>query len=64
MTIDDLKLIFKDQLETGDELSYMMIEGDYKIIERCFSENIELLLPCLDNFEYIGNTSIPRFSKL
>ena len=72
MELTDLHYIFKDQLAAKeDKLYFMLIDGDYKIIERHRAAAIEELLPMLSSFEYVGSeasilgseASIPRFKK-
>jgi hypothetical protein len=67
MTIDDLKYIFKYQLDNSeDNLYYMLIENETKLIERHPQNDLVGLLPLLDNFSFAGFSpqTMPRFQKL
>lgn len=66
MTIDDLRRIFKEQLDrpTPEKLYYMLIENGTNLVERTEKAELESLLPMLDNFIYTGSTGdMPRFTK-
>jgi len=65
MILEDLEYIFKPQIEEGTvNLYYMLVEGELNLIERCPSDQLESLLPMLDNFVYAGTEArIPRFTK-
>lgn len=65
MTIDDIRYIFESQIASGEEkLWFMLIDGNYKLVERHPAEKIDDLVFLLDNFIYSGNeNNIPRFSK-
>lgn len=66
MKLEDLEHIFKNQINEGtDSLYYMLIEGDYKLIQRHPAVNIGELLPMLDSFQYSGTVErLPRFTKI
>ena len=65
MQLEDLEHIFKPQIAEGTViLYYMLVEGEHKLVERCPSDQLESLLPMLDNFVYTGTEArIPRFTK-
>ena len=65
MQLEDLEHIFKPQFAEGTvNLYYMLVEGELNLIERCPSDQLESLLPMLDNFVYTGTEArIPRFTK-
>ena len=65
MILADLEHIFKPQIDEGtDNLYFMLIDGDYKLIQRHMSTDLESLVPLLDNFQYSGTEAkMPRFSK-
>ena len=65
MQLEDLEYIFKPQIQEGTvNLYYMLVEGELNLIERCPSDQLESLLPMLDNFVYAGTEArIPRFTK-
>lgn len=65
MRLEDLQYIFEYQIEEGTEkLYFMLIDGDsFPVIERHPAEDLEGLLPMLDNFQYDGRPGLPRFRK-
>jgi len=65
MILDDLKHIFQPQIDEGTtKLYFMLIDNDYKVIERYPASELESLVPMLDNFQYHGTEAkIPRFVK-
>lgn len=65
MILEDLEHIFKNQVNEGTiSLYYMLIDGDYKLIQRHPADNIDALLPMLDSFQYSGTVErLPRFTK-
>jgi hypothetical protein len=65
MILEDLEHIFKPQIDEGTtSLYFMLIDGDYKLIQRHMSTDLETLLPMLDSFQYSGTVArIPRFMK-
>jgi hypothetical protein len=66
MTLEDLQYIFDRQIEDGTEkLYFMLVDGDrLPMVERHPAEDLEGLLPMLDNFVYAGTEArIPRFTK-
>jgi hypothetical protein len=65
MTLEDLKFIFKPQTEEKTKLYFMLISDDtYPVVERHPVDDMESLLPMLDNFVFDGYTgTIPRFKK-
>ena len=65
MILEDLEYIFKEQLDDGtDNLYYMLIDGERKLIRRHTADKLEELLPLLSAFEYAGTDMImPRFKK-
>jgi hypothetical protein len=65
MTLDDIKFIFEDQIESGtDKVWFMLCDNNYRLIERHDSNRLNELIPMLDSFTYSGNIgNIPRFSK-
>ena len=67
MTIDDLKHIFKTQIDSGIPdvlLWFMLTDGEHNLIERHSSTDLEGLLPMLSSFQYAGNAAnVPRFIK-
>jgi hypothetical protein len=65
MILEDLKYIFKNQVNEGtDSLYFMLIDGDHKLIQRHPADNIDTLLPMLDSFQYSGTVErLPRFTK-
>lgn len=65
MNKEDLIYIFSKQLDNPDKLFFMTTENDVNIIHRHDKNDIESLLPMLDNFVYTGiKNQIPRFVKL
>lgn len=67
MTLDDLKHIFKTQIDSGIPdvlLWFMLTDGEHNAIERHSSSDLEGLLPMLSSFQYAGNeANVPRFVK-
>jgi len=65
MILEDLEYIFKPQFEEGTtNLYFMLIDGEYKMIQRHKSTDLETLLPMLDVFQYAGTEArVPRFMK-
>jgi hypothetical protein len=65
MIKEDLEYIFKQQIDQGiQKLYFMLIDGDYKIIERYPVNDLAGLLPMLDCFQYNdAEADIPRFIK-
>ena len=65
MTVEDLKFIFKKQIDEGtEELYYMLVDGDYKLVQRHLTNDMESLLPLLDNFIWDDTyETMPRFVK-
>lgn len=64
MTLDDLAYIFKPQVDEGTDKFYcMLVDGEYKVIERYPVTDMESLLPMLSCFEYRGAARMPRFAK-
>jgi len=67
MTIDDLKHIFKAQIDSGMPdflLWFMLTDGKHNVIERHSPSDLEGLLPMLSSFQYAGNAAnVPRFIK-
>jgi len=67
MTIDDLKYIFKAQLDSDIPdvlLWFMLTDGEHNLIERHSSDDLEGLLPMLSSFQYVGKAAdVPRFVK-
>ena len=68
MNIEDLQHIFKPQLDqiSGSDIKlfYMLVDGDYTLIDRHSANDLENLLILLDNFQYAGaDGNIPRFIK-
>jgi len=68
MTLDDLKYIFKPQLDSCEsvntKLFFALIDGDRVMINRHPADDLTGLLPLLDNFAYNGSEgNIPRFAK-
>jgi hypothetical protein len=70
MTLDDLKHIFKHQLTPTedyvpkDTLDYMLFEGMSKIQGSCPVNDLEKLIPLLDNFILDGyRDKMPLFIK-
>jgi hypothetical protein len=63
MQIEDLEHIFKNQLE-NESLYFMLQDGDFNLVERHISDNLEALLPMLSHFNYAGSAAnMPRFIK-
>ena len=65
MTKEDIEYIFRGQINYGaDKLYYMLIDSDYKVIERTPACDIDSLENILSHFEYIGSDAgMPRFRK-
>jgi hypothetical protein len=65
MILEDLEHIFQPQINEGTEqLYFMLIDNDHKVIERYPASDLESLIPMLDNFQYNGTEArIPRFIK-
>ena len=65
MTLEDLTHIFQKQIDEGTtRLYFMLIDGEYKIIERHSADDIASLLPMLSDFTYDGSEEkMPRFIK-
>lgn len=65
MTLDDLKSIFKEQIESGETtLCYILINPDKLTIKKCDADKLETLLPILDKFRHTETKNkIPRFSE-
>lgn len=65
MILEDLQHIFKPQIDEGTtKLYFMLVDGDYKCIERHDADKMEELLPMLSCFEYHGDPGrMPRFVK-
>lgn len=68
MIVEDLQQIFRAQIEqcqaSDTKLWFMLEDGDHCLIQRHPADDLEGLLPMLDNFQYAGNdANIPRFKK-
>jgi hypothetical protein len=65
MILKDLEYIFKPQVNEGtDSLYFMLVVGEYKLIQRHPSKDMTSLLPMLDSFQYAGTQDrIPRFMQ-
>lgn len=63
MILEDLEYIFKNQIDEGTtSLYYMLVVGEYKLIQRHPSDDMTALLPMLDSFQYGGTINkMPRF---
>jgi hypothetical protein len=63
MILEDLEYIFKPQVNEGtDSLYFMLVVGEYKLIQRHPSNDMKSLLPMLDSFQYAGTVErMPRF---
>jgi hypothetical protein len=63
MILADLEHIFKPQIDEGtDSLYYMLVVGEYKLIQRHPTNDMSSLLPMLDSFQYGGTVErMPRF---
>jgi hypothetical protein len=63
MILEDLAHIFKPQINEGTtSLYYMLVAGEYKLIQRHPSNDMTALLPMLDSFQYGGTVNkMPRF---
>lgn len=60
----DLECIFKKQITAGaTRLCFMLIDSDYKVVERHPVDKIEELISMLDCFVYAGDEVMPRFVK-
>jgi len=67
MNIDDLKYIFRNEIEGKDKHVYFMLEDadddyDNTVIQHP-AEELEDLVPLLDCFIYEGTDQMPRFRK-
>ena len=64
MQIEDLEHIFENQLNNESSLYFMIQDGDFNLVERHPSDNLETLLPMLSHFNYAGSAAnMPRFTK-
>lgn len=65
MILEDLEYIFKNQIDEGTtSLYYMLVVGEYKLIQRHPSVDMTALLPMLDSFQYGGTVNkMPRFMQ-
>ena len=65
MILKDLEHIFKPQVNEGTtSLYYMLVVGEYKLIQRHPASDMASLVPMLDNFQYAGTQDrIPRFMQ-
>lgn len=66
MTLDDLKHIFKSQLEVGGRLFFMLRDGNEPraVIERAEPTELEHIVSGLSAFTYAGTIAgMPRFVK-
>ena len=65
MTFEDLEYIFQNQIEEGSEKLYFMLkDGDaMPTIQRHPADDLAVLLPMLDSFQYTGHNVMPRFTK-
>ena len=65
MILEDLEYIFKPQVVEGTtSLYYMLVVGEYKLIQRHPSSDMASLVPVLDNFQYAGTVErMPRFMQ-
>ena len=65
MILEDLEHIFKPQIDEGTtSLYYMLVVGEYKLIQRHPASDIASLVPVLDNFQYAGTVErMPRFMQ-
>ena len=65
MILEDLEHIFKPQVNEGTtSLYYMLVVGEYKLIQRHPASDMASLVPMLDNFQYAGTQDrIPRFMQ-
>lgn len=62
MTVSDLEFIFGKQINEGTKnLHFMIVDKDRKTVMRHPLEDLEALLPMLDNFIYAGSEVMPRF---
>jgi len=63
MILEDLQYIFKPQIDEGtDSLYFMLVVGEYKLIQRHPAVDMPSLLPMLDSFQYGGTVErMPRF---
>ena len=63
MILADLEHIFKPQIDEGtDSLYFMLVVGEYKLIQRHPTNDMPSLLPMLDSFQYGGTVErMPRF---
>jgi hypothetical protein len=67
MNIDDLKYIFRKEIDRKDEYLYFMLEdadAEYdNTVIRHPADELEDLVPLLDCFIYTETKEIPRFTK-
>lgn len=65
MLLADLEHIFQPQIAEGTtNLYFMIIDGDYNVIQRHPADDMAALLPMLDCFTYTGiEARMPRFEK-
>lgn len=71
MTLEDLKHIFSPQIEAAKaanipdiNLYYILVEGEFKMVDRHPMNTIEELLPVLSSFQYVDSSNnMPRFIK-
>jgi hypothetical protein len=65
MILEDLEYIFKPQINEGTtSLYYMLVVGEYKLIQRHLASDMASLVPVLDNFQYAGTVErMPRFMQ-
>lgn len=67
MLIDDLELIFKDQIIEGTrDLYFILIERTHKLIQRHPVDKLQDLAFLLSGFDHIdySTNNIPQFQKL
>jgi hypothetical protein len=71
MTLEDLQHIFSQQIESAKEanisdtkLYYILVDGEFKMVDRHPMNKLEELLPVLSSFQYVGSSNnMPRFIK-
>lgn len=67
MNIDDIKHIFRKEIERKDQHVYFMLmdaDDDYdNSVIRHEADDLESLVPLLDCFIYDGTEEMPRFRK-
>jgi hypothetical protein len=65
MLLEDIDYLFKQQIDDGEQrLYFMLIDGDYKLIERHPVERRDELAATLDSFVFDGYSGkLPRFRK-